>query len=241
VQAESSTSTRSTRSRGVREPQHHPRRVGRRCAAALPDHRGNRSLGSTPGRRKHPQQEYISSTPRTSSSFARRGFDGLERSSSRARAGGRSGSRRRSSRQELALTKMFSEVEPERSAPLWADSRAGWPSSGYRRTRGVSMKRRWCGSSRSRRTPSPSHTRSVRLEDREDHLLTKRRWGDRWQGAQARHRRTRASRHPRRSSHEVSSTFRVRGRGRGEGDRVGITNERSRCSRSPRSGRKKEA
>jgi ATP-dependent Clp protease ATP-binding subunit ClpX len=58
--AASSTSTRSTRSPQERQPEHHPRRVGRgRAAGAAQDHRGHDRQRAAQGRRKHPQQEFL--------------------------------------------------------------------------------------------------------------------------------------------------------------------------------------
>ena len=83
----------------VREPQHHPRRLGRRGAAGAPqDPRGHHRQRSPPGGPQASRSRNTSrSTPRTFSSSAAGPSTGSRRSSSPAPAGGRSASARKRS------------------------------------------------------------------------------------------------------------------------------------------------
>ena len=114
------------------------------------------------GGRKHPQQEYIQINTKDILFICGGAFDGLEKIIE-ARTGRRQIG---FTQDELASGKAEADEEPVRrgragrSAALRADPRAGRPPAGGGARSRRSTRRRSCASSRSRRTRSPSSTRS---------------------------------------------------------------------------------
>src|SRR6266516_2321913 len=114
------------------------------------------------GGRKHPQQEYIQVTPRTSSSSAAARSTVSRRSSSRAPAAGRSAlPKRKSPRASPPRSRRIPSATSSRTICCATGSSPSWSAASLSPCRSTrSTRTRWSASSPNRRTRSPSSIRS---------------------------------------------------------------------------------
>ena len=130
------------------------------------------------GGRKHPQQEYIQINTKDILFICGGAFDGLEKiieartgqAADRLQRRGPAGARK--ARQEHARLRRRGARRP---AALRADPRAGGPPAGVGAAGDAGRGRRWCASSRSRRTPHQAVREALRARGRAPHVRARAR------------------------------------------------------------------